>query len=84
MAHILECAVFYRYGRHVAPVSSVDAGATPMGVGTAVGTEEEIILLSDLDHFLDPEIKMTSIVISGNKSSKIVDRWFITPRVYKF
>ena len=55
-----------------------------MGVGTAVGMDEEIILLSDVDHFLDLEIKMTSIVISGNRSSKIVDGWFLTPRGYKF
>jgi precorrin-3B C17-methyltransferase len=58
-------------------------GATPVGVGTAVGTDEESILLSDLDHFLDLEINMRSIVIIGNRSSKIVDGWFITPRGYK-
>jgi precorrin-3B C17-methyltransferase len=58
-------------------------GATPVGVGTAVGTDEESILLSDLDHFLDLEINMRSIVVIGNRSSKIVDGWFITPRGYK-
>ncbi|MFA6223798.1 MAG: hypothetical protein WC647_15950 [Desulfomonilaceae bacterium] len=84
MAQILECDIFYRHGWHVAPVSSVEAGATLVGVGTAVNMDEEIIRLSDVDHFLDLEIKMTSIVISGNRSSKIVDGWFLTPRGYKF
>ncbi|MDA8407162.1 MAG: precorrin-3B C(17)-methyltransferase [Deltaproteobacteria bacterium] len=57
-------------------------GHTPVGVGTAVGTDEESIILSDLDHFLDLEINMRSIVIIGNKSSKIIDGWFVTPRGY--
>lgn len=54
-----------------------------MGIGTAVGTDEEIILLSDLDYFLDLEIDMKSIVVIGNRSSKNVDGWFFTPRGYK-
>ncbi|MGP8282481.1 MAG: precorrin-3B C(17)-methyltransferase, partial [Desulfomonilaceae bacterium] len=58
-------------------------GHTPVGVGTAVGTDEESIILSDLDHFLDLEINMRSIVIIGNKSSKIIDGWFVTPRGYQ-
>jgi precorrin-3B C17-methyltransferase len=58
-------------------------GGTPVGIGTAVGTDEESIILSDLDHFLDLEINMRSIVIIGNKSSKIIDGWFVTPRGYQ-
>ncbi len=56
---------------------------TPVGVGTAVGTDEESIVLSDLAHFLELEINMRSVVIIGNKSSKIIDGWFVTPRGYK-
>jgi precorrin-3B C17-methyltransferase len=58
-------------------------GGTPVGIGTAVDTDEESIILSDLDHFLDLEINMRSIVIIGNKSSKIIDGWFVTPRGYQ-
>ncbi len=58
-------------------------GTTPVGIGTAVGTEDEEIILSDLDHFLDLNINMRSVVVVGNKSSKVVDGWFITPRGYK-
>lgn len=57
-------------------------GSTPVGVGTAVGTEDERIVLSDLDTFLNLEITMRSIVVIGNRSSKIVDGFFITPRGY--
>jgi precorrin-3B C17-methyltransferase len=58
-------------------------GTTPVGIGTAVGTAEERIVLSDLDRFLDEEIGMRSIVIIGNSSSRILDGRFVTPRGYK-
>ncbi|HUH67326.1 MAG TPA: precorrin-3B C(17)-methyltransferase [Syntrophales bacterium] len=58
-------------------------GTTPVGIGTAVGTEEECIVLTDLDHFLDCEINMRSIVLIGNSSSKVLDGRFVTPRGYK-
>ncbi len=57
-------------------------GATPVGVGTAVGTDDESVVLSDLDRFLDLEINMRSIVVVGNSSSKIIDGWLVTPRGY--
>ena len=56
---------------------------TPVGIGTCVGSEEETITLSDLDHFLSLEIGMRSVVIVGNRSSRVLDgRWFVTPRGY--
>ncbi len=58
-------------------------GKTPVGIGTAVGTEDEEIVLSDLDHFLDLNINMRSVVIVGNRTSKVVDGWFVTPRGYR-
>jgi precorrin-3B C17-methyltransferase len=57
-------------------------GTTPVGVGTAVGAPEEEIILSDLDHFLDLAIAMRSVVIIGNRSSKRISEWFVTPRGY--
>jgi len=59
------------------------SGKTPVGIGTAVGTADERLVLTDLDHFLGEEIDMRSVVIIGNWSSKILDGWFITPRGYK-
>jgi precorrin-3B C17-methyltransferase / cobalt-factor III methyltransferase len=59
------------------------AGTTPVGIGTAVGTPDESLLISDLDNFLDQEINMRSIVLIGNSSSIVADGWFITPRGYR-
>ncbi len=59
------------------------AASTPVGIATAVGAEDEQLVLSDLGRFLDEEITMKSIVIVGNSSSKILDGWFVTPRGYK-
>jgi precorrin-3B methylase len=59
------------------------SGATPVGIGTAVGTPDEEIMLSDLDGFLSHEINMRSIVIVGNSSSTIMNGRFVTPRGYE-
>ncbi len=58
-------------------------GSTPVGVATAVGTDEERIVISDLDRFLGENIGMRTIVIIGNRSSKCLNGWFLTPRGYK-
>jgi precorrin-3B C17-methyltransferase len=58
-------------------------GTTPVGVGTAVGSPEEKILLSDLDHLLELPVDMRSIVIIGNRSTRRIDEWFVTPRGYR-
>jgi precorrin-3B C17-methyltransferase len=57
-------------------------GTTPVGIGTAVGTVEEQIILTDLDHVLSQEIGMRSLLIIGNRSSKKLENWFVTPRGY--
>lgn len=56
---------------------------TPVGVGTAVGTPEEEIVLTDLAHFLEVEITMRSVVLVGNRTSRSVGGWFLTPRGYQ-
>ena len=58
-------------------------GNTPVGVATAVGSEDEHIVISDLDRFLAEEIGMRTVVIIGNRSSKCLNGWFVTPRGYK-
>ena len=57
-------------------------GKTPVGIGTALGSPEEQIALSDLDHFLDFPIAMRSVVIIGNRSTKRIAEWLVTPRGY--
>ena len=57
-------------------------GHTPVGVATAVGCVEERIVLSTLDRFLEEEIGMRTVVIVGNRSSRCLNGWFVTPRGY--
>ena len=57
-------------------------GTTPVGVATAVGSADEHLVLSDLDHLLELEINMKTVVIIGNQSSKCLNGWFVTPRGY--
>jgi len=56
---------------------------TPVGVGTAVGTAEERVILTDLAHFLEVDIAMRSVVLIGNRTSRCLGGWFITPRGYQ-
>jgi len=58
------------------------AGSTPVGIGNALGSTEESFVVSDLDHFRNLPIDMKSVIIIGNKSSKVSGKWFITPRGY--
>ncbi|MFH0824932.1 MAG: precorrin-3B C(17)-methyltransferase [Pseudomonadota bacterium] len=58
------------------------SGATPVGIATSVGKEDESAVVSDLDHFLDCEINMRSVVIVGNSTSRLVDGRIVTPRGY--
>ncbi len=57
-------------------------GTTPVGIGTALGSPEEQILLSDLDHFLELPIAMRSVVIIGNRPTERIAEWLVTPRGY--
>jgi precorrin-3B C17-methyltransferase len=56
---------------------------TPVGVATAVGTPEEAIVVSDLGHLLELDVGMRSMVIIGNRSSRRLDTYFVTPRGYR-
>jgi len=58
-------------------------GSTPVAIGTALGTEEEVIVLADLDSFLRQEINMRSVVIIGNRSSRVIGGLFVTARGYR-
>jgi len=74
MGQLEEAAAIFRKYR---------PGTTPVGIATSVSTGDERIVRSDLDHFLEEEIGMRSIVLVGNHSSKYLNGWFITPRGYR-
>ena len=58
-------------------------GETPVGVCTALDSDDQKMELSDLDHFLDLEINMRSIVIVGNTKTKIIYNRMVNPRGYR-
>jgi precorrin-3B C17-methyltransferase len=55
---------------------------TPVGVATAVGTDEERLALTDLERVLKEPVDMRTVVIVGNSMSRIIDGWFVTSRGY--
>ncbi len=55
---------------------------TPVGIVTAASRAEQQVVHSDLGHFLDEEIGMTSIVIIGNRSTRLIAGRMVTPRGY--
>jgi len=59
------------------------APSTPVGIATALGLEEERIVLTDLGGFLAEEIGMRSIVLIGSSSTRVVRGRMVTPRGYE-
>ena len=57
-------------------------GTTPVGIVTAISDDAQQVVYSDLDHFLDEEIGMRSLVIIGNSSTKMQHGKMVTPRGY--
>ncbi len=71
--HLAEAAAIF---------STERSATTPVGIVTAASREEQQVIYSDLEHFLDEEIGMNSIVIIGNSSTVMLDGRMITPRGY--
>jgi precorrin-3B C17-methyltransferase len=57
--------------------------STPVGIATAVGLEDERIMISDLGSFLSAEIGMRSVVLIGCSGTRIVGGRMVTPRGYR-
>jgi precorrin-3B C17-methyltransferase len=57
--------------------------STPVGIATALGVEEEQVVLSTLGSFLDEEINMRSIVVIGSSTTRLINGRMVTPRGYK-
>lgn len=56
---------------------------TPVGIATAVGAAAERIVVTDLGRLLKFDIDMRTIVIVGNRSSKLIGKRFVTTRGYR-
>jgi precorrin-3B C17-methyltransferase len=57
--------------------------ATPVGIATALGLDNERIVLSTLADFQQEEIGMRSVVLIGNSTTRVIDGRMVTPRGYK-
>ncbi len=55
---------------------------TPVGVCTALGSEDEKVETGELGTFLDLDINMRSIVIIGNTTTRIINGKMVTLRGY--
>lgn len=71
--HLVEAAEIFRQHR---------PGTTPVGIVTAACDPDQEIIYSDLDNFLDENIGMRSLVIIGNRSTRIIAGRMVTPRGY--
>ncbi len=58
------------------------SGQTPVGIVTAAGQDDQSLVITDLDHLLQQEVGMRTVVIIGNSSTRRIDRWMVTARGY--
>jgi precorrin-3B C17-methyltransferase len=56
---------------------------TPVGIVAGAFREDETVIISDLQHFLDFGIDMSTTVIIGNSQTKITGARMVTPRGYQ-
>lgn len=61
---------------------AVRPGQTPVGVVTSASQDEESVILTDLDHLLEQEVGMSSVVIIGNSTTRRIDSCLVTTRGY--
>ena len=57
-------------------------GQTPVGIVTAAGQADQSLVVTDLDHLLEQNVDMRTVVIVGNSRTRLIDRWLVTARGY--
>ncbi len=58
-------------------------GTTPVGVVTAASCPDQSVTITDLDHLLEQDVGMRSVVIVANRSAKLLDGLLVTSRGYR-
>ena len=58
-------------------------GTTPVGVVTSASCPQQSLVVTDLDHLLEQEVNMKSLVIIGGSTAKVLDGWLVTSRGYR-
>ncbi len=56
--------------------------STPVGIVRNAEREDESIVITDLEHMLEQDIDMLTIVIIGNQSTQQMGGYMVTPRGY--
>jgi precorrin-3B C17-methyltransferase len=57
--------------------------STPVGVVTAASCPEQSVVVTDLEHLLEQDVNMRSVVIVANRAAKLLDGWLVTSRGYR-
>lgn len=63
---------------------AVRPAQTAVGVVTTAGGAEESVVLTDLEHLLEQDVNMRSVVFIGNSTTRRIDRWLVTARGYSW
>ena len=71
--HLEEAVEIFRAAR---------SGQTPVGIVTAAGQDDQSLVVTDLDHLLEQQVDMRTVVIVGNSSTRRIDQWLVTARGY--
>ena len=58
-------------------------GTTPVGVVTAASCPDQSVTVTDLDHLLEQDVGMRSVVIVANSTAKLLDGLLVTSRGYR-
>ncbi|TCL74075.1 precorrin-3B C17-methyltransferase [Hydrogenispora ethanolica] len=58
-------------------------GTTPVGIVRNAFRDDETVLVSDLQHFLDHPVDMATTLIVGNRATAVWNGRMITPRGYR-
>ena len=66
----------------VAILRAARSGRTPVGIVTAAGQADQSLMVTDLDHLLEQQVDMRTVVIVGNSRTRPLDRWLVTARGY--
>ena len=61
---------------------AVRPGHTPVGIVTAAGQNDQAVVLTDLEHLLEQEVTMRSVVVIGNSTTRRIDHWMVAARGY--
>ena len=61
---------------------AVRSSETPVGIVTAAGQDDQTLVVTDLEHLLQQDVDMRTVVIIGNSSTRRIDRWMVTARGY--